>query len=131
MDRTDTLPASSWLCPSCSGTSGIPPRYPPSPSAICSGCGRLLGALERIAAAAAKIAEQCSDSTPEEPPAEELLNVPRTAQLLGISPGAVYGRVDRGTLRPVRAGRSLRFRRGDLLGSGAKAAPSPDRKNRR
>ena len=51
-------------------------------------------------------------------PGQLLLTVPQVARLLGMSAKAIYHRAERGQLPGVvRVGRSLRFRRADLLGS--------------
>jgi hypothetical protein len=44
-----------------------------------------------------------------------LLDVDGAALLLGMTPAALRQAVYRGTLRPIRLGRRLRFRREDLL----------------
>jgi excisionase family DNA binding protein len=50
------------------------------------------------------------------PPAQVALTVNQVAVLLGMTPKAVYHRAERGQLPGVfRVGRSLRFRRADLL----------------
>ena len=46
---------------------------------------------------------------------DDLVNVEEAGQMLGISAAAVRKRVERGQLIAVRIGRSLRFRRSDLL----------------
>jgi excisionase family DNA binding protein len=52
------------------------------------------------------------------PPGQLLLTVPQVARLLGMTPKAIYHRAERGQLPGmVRVGRSLRFRRADLLRS--------------
>ena len=75
-----------------------------------------------------------STSTPEAPspawsPAQALLTVPQVAELLGMTPKAVYHRVERGQLPgALHVGRSLRFRRSDLLRFiGEGRGPSPTR----
>lgn len=51
-------------------------------------------------------------------PGQLLLTVPQVARLLGMTPKAIYHRAERGQLPGVvRLGRSLRFRRADLLRS--------------
>jgi len=51
-------------------------------------------------------------------PGQLLLTVPQVARLLGMSPKAIYHRAERGQLPGVvRVGRSLRFRRAELVGS--------------
>ena len=51
-------------------------------------------------------------------PGQFLLTVRQVARLLGMTPKAIYHRAERGQLPGVvRVGRSLRFRRADLLGS--------------
>ncbi len=49
---------------------------------------------------------------------DELVRVGEAARLLGTTPAGIYARVKRGSLAAVRAGggRSLRFRRADLVG---------------
>ena len=50
------------------------------------------------------------------PPAQFALTVRQVAEMLGMSPKAIYHRAERGQLPGVfRVGRSLRFRRADLL----------------
>jgi excisionase family DNA binding protein len=50
------------------------------------------------------------------PPAQALLTVRQVAELLGMTPKAIYHRAERGQLPGVfHVGRSLRFRRSDLL----------------
>ncbi len=50
------------------------------------------------------------------PPGQALLTVRQVAEFLGMSPKAVYHRAERGQLPGiVHVGRSLRFRRSDLL----------------
>ncbi len=57
-------------------------------------------------------------STPALPTGQLLLTVPQVARLLGMTPKAIYHRAERGQLPGVvRVGRSLRFRRADLLRS--------------
>ena len=52
------------------------------------------------------------------PAGQLLLTVPQVARLLGMTPKAIYHRAERGQLPGVvRVGRSLRFRRADLLRS--------------
>ncbi len=48
-------------------------------------------------------------------PGQLLLTVPQVARLLGMSAKAIYHRAERGQLPGV--GRSLRFRRAELVGS--------------
>jgi excisionase family DNA binding protein len=49
-------------------------------------------------------------------PAQALLTVPQVAVLLGMTPKAIYHRAERGQLPgALHVGRSLRFRRSDLL----------------
>jgi len=49
-------------------------------------------------------------------PAQALLTVRQVAEFLGMTPKAVYHRAERGQLPGmVHVGRSLRFRRSDLL----------------
>jgi len=61
-------------------------------------------------------AEQAS--SPVLLPGQLLLTVPQVARLLGMTPKAIYHRAERGQLPGVvRLGRSLRFRRADLLRS--------------
>lgn len=49
-------------------------------------------------------------------PAQALLTVRQVAELLGMTPKAIYHRAERGQLPGVfHVGRSLRFRRSDLL----------------
>lgn len=57
------------------------------------------------------------DATLEQPSPRQLaLTVPQVAEMLGMTPKAVYHRAERGQLPGVfRVGRSLRFRRADLL----------------
>ena len=51
-------------------------------------------------------------------PGQLLLTVPQVARLLGMTSKAIYHRAERGQLPGVvRVGRSLRFRRADLLRS--------------
>ncbi len=51
-------------------------------------------------------------------PGQLLLTVPQVARLLGMSAKAIYHRAERGQLPGmVRVGRSLRFRRAELVGS--------------
>jgi excisionase family DNA binding protein len=51
-------------------------------------------------------------------PGQLLLTVPQVARLLGMTRKAIYHRAERGQLPGVvRVGRSLRFRRADLLRS--------------
>ena len=51
-------------------------------------------------------------------PGQLLLTVPQVARLLGMSSKAIYHRAERGQLPGVvRVGRSLRFRRAELVGS--------------
>ena len=47
---------------------------------------------------------------------DDLLDVAQTAAVLGITTADVYQRRHRGTLQAIKIGRSIRFRRGDLLG---------------
>ena len=57
-------------------------------------------------------------SAPTLPRGQLLLTVPQVARLLGMTPKAIYHRAERGQLPGVvRLGRSLRFRRADLLRS--------------
>jgi excisionase family DNA binding protein len=59
-----------------------------------------------------------SPPSPDTPvaPGQLLLTVPQVARLLGMTPKAIYHRAERGQLPGVvRVGRSLRFRRADLL----------------
>jgi excisionase family DNA binding protein len=60
-----------------------------------------------------------STTPPDVLPAGQLfLTVRQVAQLLGMSEKAIYHRAERGQLPGMlRVGRSLRFRRADLLGS--------------
>ena len=62
-------------------------------------------------------------------PAQALLTVPQVAELLGMTPKAVYHRAERGQLPgALHVGRSLRFRRSDLLRFiGEGRGPSPAR----
>lgn len=62
-------------------------------------------------------------------PAQALLTVPQVAELLGMTPKAIYHRAERGQLPGVlHVGRSLRFRRSDLLRFiGEGRGPSPTR----
>jgi hypothetical protein len=50
---------------------------------------------------------------------DELLDVERAAQMLGMSPGALRKAVERGQVPCERIGSRLRFRRMDLLATGA------------
>ena len=52
---------------------------------------------------------------------DELLDVERAAQMLGMSAGALRKAVERGQVPCERIGNRLRFRRMDLLASGASA----------
>lgn len=52
---------------------------------------------------------------------DELLDVQRAAQMLGLSAGALRKAVERGQIPCERIGSRLRFRRMDLLASGANA----------
>ena len=52
---------------------------------------------------------------------DELIDVKRAAQMLGMSAGALRKAVERGQVRCERIGNRLRFRRMDLLTSGATA----------
>lgn len=52
---------------------------------------------------------------------DELLDVERAAQMLGMSSGALRKAVERGQVPCERIGSRLRFRRMDLLASGASA----------
>src|SRR5689334_18387412 len=52
---------------------------------------------------------------------DELLDVQRAAQMLGMSAGALRKAVERGQIPCERIGSRLRFRRMDLLTSGASA----------
>src|SRR5512143_2362843 len=52
---------------------------------------------------------------------DELLDVERAAQMLGMSVGALRKAVERGQVPCERIGNRLRFRRMDLLASGASA----------
>jgi len=52
---------------------------------------------------------------------DELIDVKRAAQMLGMSAGALRKAVERGQVRCERIGNRLRFRRMDLLASGASA----------
>ena len=52
---------------------------------------------------------------------DELLDVGRAAQMLGMSPGALRKAVERGQVPCERIGHRLRFRRMELLTSGAPA----------
>lgn len=52
---------------------------------------------------------------------DELLDVERAAQMLGMSAGALRKAVERGQVPCERIGTRLRFRRLDLLTSGANA----------
>lgn len=52
---------------------------------------------------------------------DELLDVDRAAQMLGMSAGALRKAVERGQVPCERIGTRLRFRRMDLLASGANA----------
>ena len=52
---------------------------------------------------------------------DELLDVGRAAQMLGMSAGALRKAVERGQVPCERIGNRLRFRRMDLLTSGARA----------
>src|SRR5689334_9816850 len=52
---------------------------------------------------------------------DELLDVERAAQMLGMSAGALRKAVERGQVPCERIGCRLRFRRMDLLASGASA----------
>ena len=55
-------------------------------------------------------------SAPAWTPAQIALTVGQVAQLFGMTPKAVYHRAERGQLPGVfRVGRSLRFRRADLI----------------
>jgi len=67
---------------------------------------------------------------------DELLDVDRAAQMLGMSAGALRKAVERGQVPCERIGSRLRFRRMDLLASSAKArrvananAPAPVRRD--
>ncbi len=62
-------------------------------------------------------------------PAQALLTVPQVAELLGMTPKAIYHRAERGQLPgALHVGRSLRFRRADLLRFiGEGRGPSPAR----
>jgi excisionase family DNA binding protein len=62
-------------------------------------------------------------------PAQVALTVGQVAQLFGMTPKAVYHRAERGQLPGVfRVGRSLRFRRADLIRFMAEGrGPSPTR----
>ena len=57
------------------------------------------------------------DATFELPPPKQLaLTVGQVAEMFGMTPKAIYHRAERGQLPGVfRVGRSLRFRRADLL----------------
>ena len=46
---------------------------------------------------------------------EDLVDTDEAAKILSLTPAAVRKRVERGQLRPIRIGTSLRFRRSDLL----------------
>lgn len=84
---------------------------------------RALREAERAAAEAAKDLDVGAVTTePPIPPRADpkdpdaLLDTRQAAALLGMTPAALRARVDRGTLIPFRrVGRSLRFRRADLL----------------
>jgi hypothetical protein len=52
---------------------------------------------------------------------DELIDVKRAAQMLGMSAGALRKAVERGQVPCERIGNRLRFRRMDLLASGASA----------
>jgi excisionase family DNA binding protein len=63
-------------------------------------------------------ADASAPADPALPPGQLLLTVPQVARLLGMTPKAIYHRAERGQLPGVvRLGRSLRFRRADLLRS--------------
>lgn len=51
--------------------------------------------------------------------ADRLVGVDEAAEILGTSPAAVRKRVERGTLKVVRHGRSIRVRVSDLVGLGS------------
>ncbi len=46
---------------------------------------------------------------------DELLDVPRAARYLGMTPAALWKATHRGTIPCLRLGRRVRFRRRDLL----------------
>ena len=46
---------------------------------------------------------------------EDLVDTNEAAKILDMTPAAVRKRVERGQLKPVKIGTSLRFRRSDLL----------------
>jgi excisionase family DNA binding protein len=52
---------------------------------------------------------------------DQLLGADMAATLLGMSVGAVRKAAARGTIKSVRVGRRLRFRRGDLLSKDRKS----------
>jgi len=57
---------------------------------------------------------------------DEMLDVPRAANLLGMTAAAVSKAASRGTLPCVRLGRRIRFRRADLIArSGTRARSKP------
>lgn len=57
---------------------------------------------------------------------DDMLDVPRAANLLGMTAAAVSKAASRGTLPCVRVGRRLRFRRADLIArSGTRARSKP------
>lgn len=57
---------------------------------------------------------QAIESTARRILGEQLLSCQEAAAVLGISVGALRKRVQRGSLKALKAGRSLRFRRSDL-----------------
>ncbi len=66
----------------------------------------------------AEPARGASSTDPLPLPGQLLLTVPQVARLLGMSAKAIYHRAERGQLPGVvRVGRSLRFRRAELVGS--------------
>lgn len=56
-----------------------------------------------------------AESEPTARNRENLMTVEEAAKFLGLTPLALRRRVTRGTIKPVRVGRSLRFRRDQLV----------------
>jgi excisionase family DNA binding protein len=115
-----------WHCRTCCERNGQRYRYPPGPDAYCEDCGQPLTTNERgIEVLRGFLAFFEQRGLPLTPPlaneasSPELpgtLTTEEVAQLLHTTPKAIYAKAARGQLPGAfRVGRSLRFRRNQLL----------------